>query len=186
MSETTIDASPKPTPHEPAPVADAKTAADEARAAGDDLATWKAEARKWQAQSVANKTAADELAALKAAQMTETEKAAARLAELESTVKGYQTKEQVAAWKADVAKTSGVPVAALAGSSLEEIQAHADVLKSLITSPAEPRGPLVPTEGTGESKSVSQLSETDLKSMTPKQINDARRSGRLNRLLGVS
>lgn len=147
---------------------------------------WKAEARKWEGLAKASKPAVDELAALKAAQMTDAEKSAARMAELEAKLGDYAAREQAAAWKAEVAQATGVPVAALAGSSLEEIQAHADVLKSLITSQPQPRGPLVPSEGTGGQQGVTQLTDSDLSSMTPAQINEARRSGRLNRLLGVS
>lgn len=69
--------------------------------------------------------------------MTDAEKAAARLAELESTVKGYETKEQIATWKAEVAEATGVPAAALSGSTLEDLQAHAEILKPLIAK-AEP------------------------------------------------
>lgn len=133
------------------------------------------------------KTKATELATLQAAQLTESEKAAQRTADLEAKVKGYETKEQVAKWKAEVAQATGVPAAALSGSTLEDIQAHAEVLKPLITTPPAERGPLVTTEGTGKpGDRVAQLAQTDLASMTPEQINEARRAGRLNRLLGIS
>jgi hypothetical protein len=130
------------------------------------------------------KSQADKLAEIEAAQLTESEKAAARLAELEAEVAGYKTQQQVAAWKAEVEKTTGVPAAALAGSSLEEIQAHAETLKSLIT-PA-PRGPIVPTEGnrpTGDRP--DQLTRADVERMTPSEINRARSEGRLDDLMGI-
>jgi hypothetical protein len=44
---------------------------------------WAAEAKKWEQRAKENKKAADELAALKASQMTEAERTTARLAELE-------------------------------------------------------------------------------------------------------
>lgn len=44
---------------------------------------WAAEAKKWEQRAKENKKAADELAALKASQMTEAERTAARLAEME-------------------------------------------------------------------------------------------------------
>lgn len=133
---------PAPTPTEiPAPT----PAAPADPAAPAQETDWKtkyeetiAESRKWESQSKANKTAADELTALKAAQMTETEKSAARLAELETENQGYKTSAQVATWKADVSKETGVPVAALAGSSLEDIQAHAEVLKTMLITKADP------------------------------------------------
>lgn len=183
MSETPTNPAPEaPKPEAPKPTQPATDAPAQAPI------DWQAESRKWEARAKENKTAADELAALKAAQMTEAEKAAARTADLEARVKGYETKEQVNAWKAEVSKETGVPAEALAGSTRDEIAAHAAVLKSLITSePQALRGPVVPTEGTGEPpRRVTQLSENDLKSMTPEQINQARREGRLNTLLGVS
>jgi predicted acyl esterase len=99
------------------------------------------------------KTKASEYDKVAEAQKTAEQKAAEALAEAQSKVKEYETREQVATWKSEVEKASGVPAAALAGSSLEEIQAHAETLKPLIAPPADtqPRkgaiGPYVPTEG---------------------------------------
>lgn len=59
------------------------------------------------------------------------------IAELQSKVTGFETKEQVAEWKAEVAKATGVSAAALAGSTKEEIEAHAEILKPLIA-PTDP------------------------------------------------
>jgi len=88
MSDTTT-----PTPADVAPRAssaqgepdakEAKAAADAARDAGDELATWKAEARKWEAQAKANAEAAKRLAELEDANKTEAEKVAERLANAE-------------------------------------------------------------------------------------------------------
>lgn len=52
-------------------------------------------------------------------------------------------KQQVATWRADVAKATGVPAEALAGSSKEEFEAHAAILKPLMT----PQAPIIPTQG---------------------------------------
>lgn len=178
---------PKPAAPAPAPTPAPPAPATPPPAPAQDPTDWTAEARKWEARAKENKTAADELAALKAAQMTDAEKASARTAELEAEVQGYKLKEQVAGWKKQVADTTGVPAAALAGNTLEEIQAHAETLKPLITAPPAPRGPLVPGEGTGSDagKGVTQATDAELNSMTPQQINEARRAGRLNRLLGI-
>lgn len=46
--------------------------------------------------------------------------------------------------RAEVAMTAGVPVDALRGSTKEELEAHAEVLKPLVTAP---RGPVIPTQG---------------------------------------
>ena len=90
----------------------------------------------------ANKAAADELEKLKESQMSETEKAAKRTQELEAQVAAYKAKEQQAEWKAQVSAKTGIPAEALRGSTLEEIQAHADILKPLVH-PA-PKLPNVP------------------------------------------
>jgi hypothetical protein len=180
------DGAPTPTPGPPIPT---PTPTPAPAAPAQDPTDWKAEARKWEARAKENTTAADELATLKAAQMTDTEKTAARLVDLEAKVQGYQAKEQIDAWKATVSSDTGVPAAVLAGKTLEEIQAHAEALKPLIgttpTLPPVPRGPIVPTEGTGSGgQGITQLTEQDLKTMTPAQINQARREGRLAKLMG--
>lgn len=110
---------------------------------------WKAEARKWEQRAKENKEAADRLAELEEAAKTEEQKRAERIAELESKVTEYETKEQIAAWKAEVAEATGVPAAALAGSTREEIEAHAETLKPLIAEQKAPKSaPLViPAEG---------------------------------------
>lgn len=157
---------------------------------------WKSEARKWEnrakenlAAAKANETAAKRLADIEEASKTEAQKAAERLAELESEVTSYKTREQIAQWKAEVAEATGVPAGVLAGTTREEIEAHAETLKPLIQQTAQP-GPVVPNEGTGTGAAskggVSQLSKSDLDSMTPEQINKARREGRLNKVLGIS
>ncbi len=82
---------------------------------------------------------------------TEAQKAAERLAELETKVKDYETREQINAWKAEVATATGVPANVLAGSTKEEIEAHAATLKPLIeqaqAAPAQPAPGVVPTIG---------------------------------------
>lgn len=48
-----------------------------------------------------------------------------------------------AAWKSEVSKATGVPAEALAGSTKEEFEAHAAILKRLMT----PQTPVIPTQG---------------------------------------
>ena len=74
--------------------------------------------------------------------MSETEKAAKRTQELEAQVAAYKAKEQQAEWKTQVSAKTSIPAEALRGSTLEEIQAHADILKPLMH-PA-PKLPNVP------------------------------------------
>lgn len=63
-----------------------------------------------------------------------------RAGEAEAKVQSFETKEQVNTWRSEVAKAKGVPADALRGSTKEEFEAHADILKPLIT----PRGPVLP------------------------------------------
>ena len=90
--------------------------------------------------------------------------------------------------RTEVAEATGVPAAALRGSTKEEIEAHAATLSTLIANPQAPRGPLVPSEGSGSDApaGVSQITDAVLATMTPQQINEARRAGRLNKILGIN
>lgn len=121
--------------------------------AGEVETNWKSEARKWEARAKENADAAKRLAELEEAAKSEDQKRAERIAELEATVAEYRTRDQIAAWKAEVAKATGVPAEVLAGSTKEDIEAHAATLKPLIV-PADGKkgaiGPYVPSEGTGE------------------------------------
>lgn len=65
-------------------------ATDEAPAAKTEV-DWKAKAREWENRAKANKTAADELASLKAAQMTEQERLTAQLQEATSAAETART-----------------------------------------------------------------------------------------------
>lgn len=122
------------------------TPADAAPAPAQET-DWKAEARKWEARAKQNVSAAEELEKIREAQKTEEQKRAERESALEKELSEYKTREQVAKWKSEVSEATGVPVAVLAGSSLEEIQAHAEVLKPLITQ-APQRPQPIPGEGT--------------------------------------
>lgn len=75
---------------------------------------WKAEARKWEARAKANRDAAAELEAIKAAQMSEAEKLQKRAEEAEAKVKQYERREQHQKDAAEVAKATGVPASILA------------------------------------------------------------------------
>lgn len=94
------------------------------------------------------KAAASRLAEIEEANKTEEQKRVERIAELESKVAEYETREQIAAWKAEVAEVTGIPANALAGNTKEEIEAHAETLKPLIAQPSStPAAPPVPTVG---------------------------------------
>lgn len=58
-------------------------------------------------------------------------------------VQQFEADKQVNEWRAEVAKVHGVPVDALRGSTKEDFEAHAAILKPLITV----RGPVIPGQG---------------------------------------
>lgn len=74
---------------------------------------WKAEARKWEQRAKENKAASDELEAIKAAQMTEAEKAAAHLKEVEAELQALKAESQKRADVEAVSKATGVPASLL-------------------------------------------------------------------------
>lgn len=110
---------------------------------------WKAEARKWEARAKENSDAAAKLAALEDEQKTEAQKQADALARAQARIAEYEARDQVAAWKAEVSKETGVPADALAGSTREEIEAHAAVLKPLIAPETTPAGVVRRTSNEG-------------------------------------
>ena len=63
--------------------------------------------------------------------------------ELKTTVEKNEQERALTQLKNEVAKEKGVPAEALAGSSKEELERHADVLKPLLTA----KGPVIPGQG---------------------------------------
>lgn len=107
----------------------------------------RAEAAKYRTQAKENAEAAKRLAEIEESNKSEAQKHAERLEAAEKRLAEYERREQVSAWADEVSKDTGVPAAALRGSSLEEMQAHAETLKSLIN---PPKGAgIVPASGTG-------------------------------------
>lgn len=93
---------------------------------------WKAQSRKWEERAKANKEAAEELEKLKEAQMSEQEKAAKHTKELEAKLAKYEAERQQHEWCVQVAKKTGVPADLLRGSTLDEVQAHAESIKQYL------------------------------------------------------
>lgn len=71
---------------------------------------WKAEARKWEARAKENRSAAEELEALKAAQMSEQEKLTARAEAAEKKLKALEAEAARKQSAAAIAEAKGVPV----------------------------------------------------------------------------
>lgn len=91
------------------------------------------------------KAKAEKFDEVEEAQKSELEKALARADEAEKKIHVFESERQIQSWKADVSKDTGVPAEVLHGSTLEELQAHAEVLKPLIKQAQ--RGPIVPNAG---------------------------------------
>ena len=126
----------EPTPAEPHGAPEQATAAD--------TTDWKAMARKWEKQAKENKAAADELAKLKEASMSEQELAAKRAEETQAQLKEAQRKLNIF----EAAKTAGVAVELLErmkGETPEEITANAEFIKSALG--AAPKYPTVTDNG---------------------------------------
>lgn len=117
-----VPAAPAPTPLAPAPAQETN---------------WKAEAEKWESRSKANFDKATRFDALEEAAKTDAQKLTDRATTAEAKVTEFEAAAQVATWKAEVSTETGVPAEALSGSTLEALQAHAAILKPLITK-AEP------------------------------------------------
>lgn len=73
-------------------------------------------------------------------------------------VQTFESEKQVSQWRADVAREKGVPADALRGSTKEEFEAHAEILKPLITAP---RGPVIPGQGTQPETKVDSAAAAD-------------------------
>lgn len=105
----------------------------------------KAEARKWETRSKENAKAAQRLAELEESQKTDMQRAVERAEAAEKRLLEFETREQVGAWKAEIAASTGVPADALRGSTREELAAHAEALVPLLN--ASQRGPYVASPG---------------------------------------
>lgn len=175
----------EPTPTPAAPVAPVPTApaaqptppADPAPAKETD---WVAEARKWEARAKENSDAAKKLAAIEEANKSELEKANDRAAKAEQ--KAIESDRKA------FAAEKGIPVSLVTGSTPEQWEAAA--AEALAWRGEVPKPPVAPS-ATGQGKvgepvgaTVTQLTDADLERMTPTQINQARREGRLKSLLG--
>lgn len=101
----------------------------DAASATEPKVDWQAEARKWEKRAKENKEAADELARLKEASMTEQEKAAQRAKETEDQLRDAQRKLNIY----EAAKSAGIDASLLErmkGDTPEEIAANAEFIKA--------------------------------------------------------
>jgi hypothetical protein len=164
---------PVPTP----PAAQPAAPADPAPAQETD---WKAMARKWEANAKENSEAAKKLAAIEEANKTEAEKLADRATKAEARAAEAERKA--------FAATKGIPASLIHGTTEAEWEAAAtEALTWRGEAPKPPAAPSANGQGkVGDPIGAvgSQLTAADLELMSPTQVNEARRAGRLKTLLG--
>lgn len=73
------------------------------------------------------------------AQLSEAEKTAKHIKELEAKNAAYEAEKQQNEWKTQVSKETGVPIALLHGSTLEEMQANGKALADYIAEKTKPK-----------------------------------------------
>lgn len=147
-----------------------------------EIEKWKALARKNEARAKDNAEKAKRLDELEEANKSELQKLQDQLA---AAQKAAQDAE-VGRLRASIAARHGVPEPLLTGTDEESLEASAKVL--LDFRGGAPKAPSPEGQGkVGEpiSGNVKQLTDSDLESMTPAQINAARRAGQLDQLLGI-
>lgn len=102
---------------------------------------WKAKFEEQRAKD--NSKAAEELQQFKDSQLSEAEKAAKRIKELEAANAAYEAEKQRNEWKAQVSKETGVPASLLHGDTLEAMTANAKAIDQY----AHPKPKGMPNQG---------------------------------------
>jgi len=149
MSEATSTPSDAGTPTEPAQVGQEQPEVEET--------DWKAEARKWEQRAKENRSAADELAAIKEAQKTDAERAAEALA----TAQAEAQKATAELLRYRTAATHGITDAEdielfLTGTDEETLTRQAQALAARTAAAAGPRAPRPdPNQGRSGDSTVS-------------------------------
>ena len=145
---------------------------------------WKAEARKWESRAKADHELAQKWREYEDTQKSEHEKLADELARAKEEASQAST-ELLRLKIASEKGLTGEALELLTGSTQDELEAKADKLLSLIANQSKPKA-LKPDENQGQPApaTLGQLTEADLKSMTPQEIIKAKSEGRLDQLLG--
>lgn len=151
---------------------------------------WEAEAKRWKALSRQNEARAKENAEkarlydeVQEQGKSELQKAQEAAAKAEARAAAMEAE----AMRAKVAAATGVDADLLSGSSEEELRASAERLLAWRGAQV-PKG--APASDAGvrgdEIRAAKQLTREDLKTMSVEQINEARRSGQLNHMMGLA
>lgn len=109
------------------------TQADLDRILGDRLARERAKFGDYEEL----KTKASKLDELEEAQKTELQKLTERAEAAEAKATAYEAENQVRTWKQQVSEETGIPANVLAGTTLEELKAHAEQLAPLLAPPTQ-------------------------------------------------
>lgn len=139
---------------------------------------WKALARKHEGASKANADKAKQFDELTEAQKTELQKAIDKAEAAEKRAAELEAKSV----RSDVAAAKGVPANLLSGTTQEELEASADALLAFRGEKPKPDFGGGDRGGDVGSKK-GQLTHEDVKRMTPQEITQARKDGRLEDLL---
>lgn len=176
--ETTIEA--------PAEITE-PTVDETVEANAETAVDWKAQARKWEARAKANKADADDAARWR--EYVENQKSdQERINDELARVKAEAEAAKLELMRIQVASEKGLTGDALRllkANSLEELQAEADLLVSLITTSKNPTQPLPDaSQGKPAPTTAGQVTREQLSGMTPEEIMKAKADGRLAELLG--
>lgn len=148
---------------------------------------WKKEARKWETrakEASAFKEQADKWREYENNQKSEHEKLAEELARAKEEASQAST-ELLRLKIASEKGITGDALELLTGSTQEELEAKADKLLSLIADQSKPKLSIVDSnQGQATPNNVGQLTRADLNTMSPVEIDKARRDGRLDEILG--
>ena len=110
----------------------------------------KQHSREWERKAKANKDAADELAALKEAQMSEQEKLKKQLADATARADALQAEKDRRQWISEVSAETGVPedlLEMVSAGDRDELASKADVLKEKYAAKEQPTVPVVLGDG---------------------------------------
>ena len=148
---------------------------------------WKAQARKWEQRAKASKADSEDAQRWREyveTQKTEQEKVNDELARVKAEAEAAKL-ELMRIQIASAKGISGEAVKLLKGSSIEELEAEADLLVSLMATsnkPTQPQPDL--SQGKPAPTTGGQVTREMLSSMSPAEIMQAKADGRLTELLG--
>lgn len=150
---------------------------------------WKAEARKWEKR--AKDAQGDRELAQKWREYEESLKPLQeKLADDLNAAKAEAESARTALLRYEIASEKGIPAEAiklLQGSSREELEEAAETLVSLLANQSKPKSPQPDdSQGRPTTANLGQLSKEELANMSPAEILEAKRAGRLNDALGIN